>query len=89
MNFMVRNPLVIMENVFAPLQFSNFVPGEKKLVPKLTLCVAFENGVVTDVALSPSTRIYLQALAATQQEDETLHTKVVLRRTDSDKSSEQ
>jgi len=50
------------------LQFhADLYIGQKKLVPKLTLCVQFEDGVVTDVALSPATRQYLQILAAKQE----------------------
>jgi hypothetical protein len=40
--------------------------GEKKLVPKLTLRVHFNDGIVTDVALSPLTRQYLESLTAKQ-----------------------
>jgi hypothetical protein len=58
-------------------------------VPKLTLCVQFEDGVVTDVALSPNTRTYLQALAAKQNtpENELVDTKDNLQRSVSAASS--
>jgi len=46
--------------------------GEKKLVPKLTLRVHFNDGIVTDVALSPLTRQYLESLAAKQDQSEVL-----------------
>lgn len=40
--------------------------GKRKLIPKLTLRVQFNNGVVEDVTISPNTRQYLETLAANQ-----------------------